>query len=376
MINDLLIYEFADLRFSSFNSILENTANGKKIKLTQTHCHFLLAVIQKSPEIIEYDELRQKVWVQYAEMSKSLRHLIQATKRDFVKLLKYEDFPSDFIESQPKKGYRLNAPVVQISEENTTRDNFDSAEDFPIFAENSAFQDSSQISREMSAPKNPHFIFTTIAALFYGLLFWLALLLETAYQFDRYGKTALWLGLPLIVWNGGIMFAALNQKFRQNRHSFWLGAGLLVCGAVLSCLAVSFFLPNAPVTAARFQSQPAFAAYLKNALIYFLPLGVIFILIPFHFICVQQNLVSNLNKNDLFFWNKGAINLRPLHLFGLWLLAVMYAIFPTFYLLDNLLVGQYHSLFVTLAFLRFFVYFSLGLACLLWYKSQRLTNEV
>ena len=85
MITDATVYEFAGLRFSPFVSILKNISSGKKIKLTQTHCHFFLTIVLRSPEIVEYDELRRKVWVQYPEMTESLKHTMQVTKRDFVK---------------------------------------------------------------------------------------------------------------------------------------------------------------------------------------------------------------------------------------------------------------------------------------------------
>ncbi len=335
MTDDLLIYEFADLRFSPFDSTLENTANGKKIKLTQTHCHFLLALILKSPETIEYDELRRKVWRQYAEMPESLKHLIHETKCGLVKILRREDFPSDFIEAKAGKGYRIKNPVRIVSES------------IPLF------------SAETEKPKDEssHTLFKSISALTYGLLFALALLLEIAYQFDRYGTTAIWLGLPLAVWNGAVMFAALSVCAKRFRASF--GVSLLIVGAVFSCLAMSFFLPFEPITLARFQTQPAIAAFLKNALIYFLPLGIFCIFTPFYLFCrgsfqTLQNTLPNL--------------------FGLLFLALVYSLFSTFYLLDNLLPATFHALFVTLAFLRFIIYFGLGAACLLWAKAK-LENE-
>ncbi len=322
MTENLMIYEFADLRFLPIQSILENTTNGKKIKLTQTHCHFLLALLQKSPDVIEYDEFRQKVWVQSVEMSDSLKHLIHETKGNLVKILKREGFPSDFIESKAGKGYRIKIPVRIVSTE-----------------------------IEKAKDGNSDALFKTLSAAFYGLLFALALLLETAYQFDSYGASAIGFGLLLAIWNGALMFSALSFSTKK----FHFGVVLLIFSTLFSCLAMAFFLPFEPITLARFQTQPAFAAFLKNVLIYFLPLGIFCIFTPFYL--VSRQLFSTLQK-------------ILLKLFLLLFLALIYSLISTFYLLDNLIPAKFHALFVTLAFLRFIFYFGLGTACLLWARAR------
>lgn len=357
MTNDFIIYEFAGLKFSPFDALLENTATSKKIKLTQTHCHLLLAIVQKSPEIISYDELRRKVWVQYAEMSESLLHNIHVTKRGLVKVLKDENFPSNFIKTKAAKGYQLTVTVSIVSE------NQNETEDFAEFQKTQfqpeiSFADSSE-KVETFEKKKSGALFKTISALFYGSLFALGLLLEIAYQFDRYGVTAVKILLPLMFWNSAIMFAALSfaekTLLENKRTAFLSGVSLLIGGAVVSCMAMAFFLPFEAITAARFQTQPAFAAFLKNVLIYFLPLGVFCVFTPFF-------LVRHSYKQIL-------QTILP-NLFGLLFLALIYSLFSTFYLLDNLLPSEFHGLFVTLAFLRFIIYFGLGAACLLWTKAE------
>lgn len=362
MTNDALVYEFAGLRFSPFGSILENTTSGKKIKLTQTHCHFLSALISKSPDVAEYDELRRKIWVQYSEMSESLKHLMQATKRDLIGVLKHEEFPCDFIEVKAGKGYRIKTPVVIVSENTVSSENIPSEQNSAFDANETAFAKAATLTDSSSEnlenlEKRKFTAYKLVASLFYGALFWLGLLLETAYQFDRYGAAALWLGVPIIAWNGAVMFAALASAQAEfvKRPAYWSGAVFLIVGAGLSCLAVSLFLPFEPVTAARFQTQPAFAAFLKNVLIYFLPLGVFYIFTPFYMVCrASREKVQKVLSN----------------LFGLLFLAVIFSLFSTFYLLDNLLLSPFHGLFVTIVVLRFIIYFGLGLACLLWAKTR------
>lgn len=340
---------------------LEVAETGKKINLTPTHSRFLLTLLNRAQTTVTYEDLRQTVWADQIKTDESLKRLIQTTKGDFVKILKQYGVKTDFIESVKSVGYCLNAPVTieggsadaqnPVARENFSTNENEFGEDFPPpESKNGVF--------------GKHAVFITLVSLFYGLLFWIALLLEVAYQFDHFGVKAARLGLPLILWIGGAMFFGLrlteNLVDKNNRYSFLVGFAVLFGAAIAACSAMSFVLPNEPITVARFQSQPAFAAFVKDSLIYFLPLGVVFILIPFQFVCARENHFSNAF---------GAVNLRFAHLFGVWSAAAIYSIFSTFYLLDNLLPARFHGLFVTLAFLRFFVYFGLGSACLLWYKS-------
>jgi DNA-binding winged helix-turn-helix (wHTH) protein len=362
MPDNLLIYEFANLRFSPFHSTLENTETGKKIKITPTHVHFLMVMIEKSPDIAEYDELRRKIWVQYAEMSESLKHLIQETKSSLLKQLKNEKFPADFIESAAGKGYRLKFPVKTVPPDNAADDPF-AAPELP-FGQTTALFDETRINSAEVKIDRQFTAYKLVVSFFYGLLFWLTVMLETAYQFDRYRAAALLLGLPLIAWNGGVMFAALSaiERFslKNDRSVFMQGTFVLVLGTLVSCLAMLFFLPFEAITLARFQTQPAFAAFLKNALIYFLPLGIFYLLTPLYFISRA--------KQESF------LTLLP-NLFGFLFLALIYSLFSTFYLLDNLLPSSFHGLFVTLVFLRFIIYFGLGTASLLWAKSAAGTDS-
>ncbi|MGI8639820.1 MAG: winged helix-turn-helix domain-containing protein [Pyrinomonadaceae bacterium] len=357
-----VFYKFAGLRFSPEAMQLEVLETGQKINLTPTHCRFLLALLEKAQTTVTFEDLRQTVWANQIKTDESLKRLIQTTKGDFVKSLKQLKINTDFIESVAGAGYRLNAQVT-IDGGSADTQNFAAQENFSTI-ENKFVEKPVLPSKIKKSIFGKHAVYVLVGSLLYGLLFWIALMLEVAYQFDRFGTKAVWLGLPLVLWIGGTSFFGLirteNLIRQDKRNSLFVGLLFFIGGAVLACLAMSFFLPNEPITVAHFQSQPAFAAFVKNSLMYFLPLGVVFILIPFHFVCARESRIST---------TFSAINPSFAHLFGLWLVAVMYAIFSTFYLLDNLLPAQFHGLFVLLAFLRFFVYFGLGLACLLWYKS-------
>ena len=345
MSSPITIYKFAEFTLHPAKRIL--LRNGEEIPLVSRDFEILYLLIEERQHILSKDRIIKSVWGDVFVADSSVEKAISALRKTLG------DTPTNsrFIKTVSKKGYKFVHGVDEITENKA----------IPHF-EQPVLQTSS----------NRHSVFIIAAGLLYGLLFWVALLLEIAYRFDRFGTTAVWLGLPLVLWIAAANFAGLTltEKLvrREKRHSFFVGLAFFVGGTIAACLAMSYFLPNEPITAANFQTQPAFAAFLKNSLIYFLPLGVVYMLIPFHFVCVQQNEMQKTSPIS----GKTAINLHPSFLFGLWLFSAVYSILTTFHLLDNLLPGQFHNLFVSLVFLRFFIYFSLGLICLLWYKSQRL----
>jgi len=379
-------YEFNGLRFFPEFSLLEVLESGKKINPSPKHCGFLLTLLKNPKKTVTYDELRETVWAHQTTADEFFIRNIHSTKNNLIKQLKAIGVKTDFIKSIPGKGYFLDAIVSEELETNGAAPEIINADLHQANLLSGGTDKSTKALEHLPMPNNllygRHLAYISFSSFSYSLLFWLALVLEIAYQFDSFGTMALSPGLPLMFWIAATTFVGLTWTQHLVQHgsgkALFVGLSFFVCGAIGACLAISYFLPNEPITLARFQSQTAFAAFLKNSLIYFLPLGVVFILIPFHFVCVQQyELSRNYDfpiKSSSFIPNKGSVNLRPSFLFGVWSLIVVYSIFSTFYLLDNLLVGKYHNLFVTVTFLRFFVYFSLGLVCLVWYKSQGLQN--
>jgi DNA-binding winged helix-turn-helix (wHTH) protein len=377
-------YDFKGLRFSPFRSQIEILESGKKINLSQIHSLFLLALAENPGKIVTYDDLRRLVWVHEREVNERFIHNVQSTKNGLVKSLKTTGVTVDFIKPIPGKGYLLDADVTEEIEpsESEIFENISpfSANNLLVLnqetPESEGFRSDKKNERRAARLLGEHAGFVLTAGLLYGILYWIALLLEIAYKFDRFGVKALWFGLPLTAWIAGTSISSLlwtEDLIRRHKPLKALIGGLMffLVGCVATCIAVSYFLPPEPVTLARFQTQPAFAAYLKNCLIYFLPLGVVFILLPFYAVCLHRFISSLPRSAESVFSIRISfiLCLRPAHLFGLWAATLMYSIYATFYLLDNLQTGEFHNLFVTLAFVRFFVYFGLGLMCLIWFHS-------
>ncbi|HEY0172357.1 MAG TPA: hypothetical protein VGB98_15150, partial [Pyrinomonadaceae bacterium] len=149
-------------------------------------------------------------------------------------------------------------------------------------------------------------------------------------------------------------------------------AGLLLYGVL------GWFLPNVPITRARFQTYPAHGAYLKS-IYYFLPLAAVFLILPYHFVIATRREVragggrlalALLAGRRLAIAPAGAVYVR-----GLWLgltlaAAAVAAVMGTAHLVENLVPGKHMGLFTQLVQWRLAIYFSLGLACLVWYSRS------
>jgi DNA-binding winged helix-turn-helix (wHTH) protein len=208
-------------------------------------------------------------------------------------------------------------------------------------------------------------LFTNIAGISVGLLMADCLLLECAYQFDRFGwKTLLFIPVIFLI-NFGSTFTGLslaNTAHESLIYSFAISLICFLAGLSLSTLITKFLLPNVPVTVARFETHPAFAAYYKNVFMYILPL--------YTFFCLLVN---------CFLFSGRRILLHPgfpISLFVVWLIFVFVSYFSTSYLLNNLLREKdgvtytYHGFFVSLIFVRFILFFGPTFIFILWYFIQ------
>lgn len=206
-------------------------------------------------------------------------------------------------------------------------------------------------------------IFVILTTCFYGVLVGLGLILEVAYQFDKYGWRASKLALFIVAVSSGAIFCALSLANFFLPHSLGRAIGIgvvfLVIGAILVCTMAKIVLPDTPITVASFQTQPAFAAFCKNVFLYFFPLYAIFNL---GISCLIQSSVS-LTKNLLF----------PVAFAIIWIFLFAFSYISTNYLSDNLLrekdgvIYHHHGLFASLLIFRAIFCFLPSLGCVIWY---------
>ena len=118
-------------------------------------------------------------------------------------------------------------------------------------------------------------------------------------------------------------------------------------------------LPNEPITAANFQTQPALAAYVKNVFIYFVPIYAVFVLLIYCLISRDFKVARS--------------TLYPLGFFIILLSIITVSYFSTNRLSDNLLTEKggteltYHGLFFSLLVFRAIFCFAAPLGSVIWY---------
>ncbi len=225
-----------------------------------------------------------------------------------------------------------------------------------------------------------------LSSAIYAMLYAVALLAEVAYQFDRYGSTALKIAPLVFGWVFGAALVGLWADWKWTRQGRQAGLALSVSISLLAALAlfagVCLFLPASPITEANFQTYTAQAAYLKT-MSYFLILAVFFWLAPFHLVIAMQRelqagrhqLVLGLLTGDKpSVTPRGAIFLRFWGLSLLLVAMVAIGLYLHFHLFDNLKPGAYLNFFAQLIQTRLILYFALGIECLAWY--YRALNEL
>ncbi len=188
--------------------------NGEEILLVNRDFEILRLLIEKRPHILSKDQIMNAVWGDTIVAENSIEKAIASLR----KTLNDTAANSRFIKTVTKKGYQFIDEVDETTE-NIPLPNFEQ----PVLQKS--------FSR--------HLAYILTAGLLYGLLFWTALLLEIAYQFDRFGTTAVWLGLPLVLWIAATSFAGLTlteNLVRREKHSaLFVGLAFFVGGAIAAC---------------------------------------------------------------------------------------------------------------------------------------------
>lgn len=224
-----------------------------------------------------------------------------------------------------------------------------------------------------------HWMFVLVAGLIYAVLFGEALLVEVAYQYDRYAGSAPYVAIGASLWILVTTLAALALDWRLTTggRSSGLKASIaiIVAAALLLFGAICFYLPTSPITELSFQAYPAQAAYLKT-IGYIVVLGMIFFFPPYHFILAMQRelllghyqLTSDLLRGEaLSVSPKGSIYPR------FWVMPLVFAVIIGLSLMlhhnlmSNLKPGVNQGLFSNLILIRLILMYLLAGVGLLWY---------
>ncbi len=427
-------YEFQGVRLFPADSRLIRLQDGAQFFIRPKERDFLVALLKKPQETVTYKELRREVWSEVSEVKAALPTM-RETKRSVNRLLRTLTRSSkDIIRADVKEGYRFDARVTEGRAEVAQPEEAPS----PLRVDEPAAKgvDASQTieplphlqpsatglpeteassppgSEAVQSPKpdeappkdetashrippvsphaagrfaslfDGHHWLALMSCTLYALLYAVALLLEVAYQFDRYGATAMRLAPVVFLWIFATSLVGLSVDARWARQGRGNGLVAALCCFVGAALALYFvlcrFLPGSPITELSHQSQTAQGAYLKNIL-YFLPWAVVFILLPFHFVgslrremrAGRQRLVHALllgRRRSVA--PENAIYLRVLWLTLLLSGTAIFSLLLTFNLLTHIKPDLYMNMFTQLVLWRALLYFALGLQCLIWYAQS------
>lgn len=238
------------------------------------------------------------------------------------------------------------------------------------------------ISAKLELPFGGHLWHAATSGAMFGLLYAVALLVEIAYDFDRYKRSGMMLAPLLFGWGLAVSLGAMwvdwRLTLRGRQGGLWAAWLMELAGAGLLFAGVCLFLPATPVTRLSVQAYTAQAAYLKTVC-YFVFLQSLFALLPFHFILVmQRELQEGRHRGALSFLTGERMSVAPRGVIPVrfWVLALLLAaiIFVALSLHHNLMNLLLNvpgmNLFANLIMVRLALYCAAGIECLIWlYRS-------
>jgi hypothetical protein len=237
------------------------------------------------------------------------------------------------------------------------------------------------MSGALNRPLAGHGRYVLLASTLYALLFAVPVVVEVAYQFDRFGGLALLLAPPVFLY---VMITTLAafwidvRAVRAGTDGFTRTLAILVVATFGLCLLLLPLLPSAPTVAATFQTYPARLGYLKSVFYAWL-VGPLLVFWPFHFVVAMQaqlargrhaQMLALLNREKTALPPRGT-PLIPVWALG-WYVAGVFAFnyFGLSHLFDNLRPAPYMSLFMTTVLIRVTAWLLLALVGVVWYANS------
>lgn len=239
---------------------------------------------------------------------------------------------------------------------------------------------SAAISGQLDSHFAGHGIHVIVISSLYALLFAETVFLEIAYDYQRFATLALSASpiLFLSIFLTTILSLWVDWKLiaRSRPTTLLASGGILVLAGLVLYVCLRPFLPDYAITQASFPTETAQSAYMKGVFRYFLPLALIFLLIPFNFIvAMQRQLATGRYTQALGVLEREKHSLPPrgAPFPRFWVLCLflaagaLYSILSTAHLLENLKPTPFSNLFIHIIQIRWLTYFVAGLQCLAWY---------
>lgn len=373
------IYTFGPFTLDTTNRSL--LRDGERLPLQPKAYEVLLMLVENRAGLITRDQLMNSVWGADVNVEEGALNYQISQLRSVL-----GDAASQprYIKTIPKQGFQFVASVrvaSGIHDGSAIKDQQSSDAGTKLFGRHSNDENAllARVPILLKSSLGGHAPYVMCASAIYGAYFGVALLVEIAYQFDRYGTLG---ELIAILISCFIFFSSiLGLSLGAARTLSGRSGGLVMSGAVLvvaaaaALMAARLFLPAEPITLARFQTFTAQAAYLKD-LCYIVPLGLTYLVMPFHFIVAMERelqiedsvlAVNLLNGEKPNASPRGTVFLRIWFLLLFIVLMLAYSLIARTHLFDNLMEGPYMSLFQSLIHVRIVLFFGLAILCLAWY---------
>jgi DNA-binding winged helix-turn-helix (wHTH) protein len=356
--------------------------DGERLPLQPKAYKVLFMLIENAGRTVRREELIDAIWGLNVTEG-ALNYQINQLRR----VLGETSSDPQYIETFPKVGFRFIANVTAVNEIQEPTRASRVAQHTEVKEDNNQRRRKADhqiasfldlLTRTKSSVAG-HAWFILIASGIYASYFGVALLVETAYHFDRYSPVVFFVALLIfcMVFLSSILGLLVGAKrtLSGKPAGLLLSVAVFVLAAAAVLVVASWFLPAEPITQANFQTFTARAAYIKD-LCYIVPLGLIFLVAPFNFVIGLERDVRDTNgflSVNLLTGVKpstsppGTIFLRIWFLMLLLAGMMVYSLIARAHLFDNLKPGPYMGLFQTLIHVRMSLYFGLAILCLVWY---------
>jgi DNA-binding winged helix-turn-helix (wHTH) protein len=377
-----IIYEFDNYRLDISRRILLH--NGVRVKIPAKSLSILILLIENDGRAVSKEEIIREVWPNSFVEDNNFNVTLRAVRQALGESARNPKYIVNTSE-----GYIFIGSVREVQENAVIITG--SLDKSPVITEEQCATDQSikphseartvvpegiQVNPGLLGGHSWHIL---TACVIYANLYGVALLVEIAYEFDRFGGTALQIAPLIFFWILLTSTAGLTIDWKRTSQGRPGGLGLcwlifLFSGIVLFG-AVSQFLPPTPVTQAKFQTHTAQAVYIKE-ICYFIVLATVFLIMPFHFVVTMERELSQGNLKTVFGLltgdkriaaPKGIIYIKAQLLGFLLGMITIWSLIVRAYVLDQLQPSPYTNLFMGLYYVRLFLFIGLPAYCLIWY---------
>ena len=228
MSNYSSIYKFNEFEVDAEEEIL--LRHGKAVKLEPKAFQVLLLLVKNAGQTVTREKFLDDIWLETSVTPSGID--VQVSK-----LRKALGNQNSYIETVARKGYRFVQPVKKSRKQKSF-----------LVTEVDRSEQTTENKDGNDTPVGPirsnNYIYCSLVSTCYGMLFGIGVLLEGAYQFDKYGWAIAKIAPLVILLNFAAMFSSLTVVKRTVSKgmdwAFTYGVGILFVVATLSCLLVSF----------------------------------------------------------------------------------------------------------------------------------------